>query len=511
MCARVPDGSVAHQINNPSRVSDTSAILDILHTPPTHLSFVEKFILSAFAILVWIFFGFSVLGQADSYFTEDSTRQAPKVFRDWWQQGRTQGHARLFSSYIDNDDDLLDNYGTAIALAIRYESPYWRNLKVTFGGSVVYDIFSSDLSRRDPQTNAADRYIVAMYDLTNPTNKNQLVRLEELNLQYAWGEGRRSRITWGKQIITMPFVNSQDSRLRPSMVEGLWANIVLGQRWRTEGGWLYGASPRGTQRWYGMGQSLGILSGGLNFDGSRVDYAENIESKGYFLASLHYRPSAQTAISVYNHHLENVFNLAIAQAEHTLTLNETQQLLLGVQTIRQDAVADGGNPNPRQAYIEPGSHVWLFAGRVEWQHQQTRISLNHTRVGDTGRFLMPREWGTEGFLYGFMRRERFDGYGQVSAWNLYAHHQHRQLFWEGGIGYYQMPDVRNIRLNKYGMPTYWRANLELNYLFANSWQGLSLQLLLVYKGALGEWYDDNRYRINKVDMWLHTLALNYRF
>ena len=82
---------------------------------------------------------------------------------------------------------------------------------------------------------------------------------------------------------------------------------------------------------------------------------------------------------------------------------------------------------------------------------------------------------------------------------------------EAGYGHYYLPDVRNTRLNKYGMPSYSQLNTSLSYPFRGWARGLRGQALYVYKGRLGDTYGEARYVVNKVDMHLLNLILNYDF
>jgi hypothetical protein len=113
-----------------------------------------------------------------------------------------------------------------------------------------------------------------------------------------------------------------------------------------------------------------------------------------------------------------------------------------------------------------------------------------------------------------MPRERNDGLGDVHA--IVARTQ-----WSPGNkpykinlagGYFNVPDVRNTALNKYGMPSYAQANLDLRYKFKHGLlQGLEAQALVVAKKNIGETYENPRFVFNKTDMVLYNFILNYHF
>lgn len=48
---------------------------------------------------------------------------------------------------------------------------------------------------------------------------------------------------------------------------------------------------------------------------------------------------------------------------------------------------------------------------------------------------------------------------------------------EISMGYYQLPDVKNYRLNKYGMPSYTQTNPSLTYRFRGILNGFDTQVL----------------------------------
>lgn len=111
-----------------------------------------------------------------------------------------------------------------------------------------------------------------------------------------------------------------------------------------------------------------------------------------------------------------------------------------------------------------------------------------------------------------MPRERNDGFGNLTAATLntrFKPEKHIELALSGG--YFHLPDVKNFRQNKYGMPGYSQLNLGITYQFDQYLKGLSAFLLVVRKDKMGSAYDDNRYIFNKVNMVQTNLILNYRF
>ena len=138
--------------------------------------------------------------------------------------------------------------------------------------------------------------------------------------------------------------------------------------------------------------------------------------------------------------------------------------------------------------------------------------MNYSRITKDGRFLFPREWGREP-LFTFLSRERNEGLGDVHAFSINAGRNffEQKLNTEIGAGYYKVPDVKNYRLNKYGLPSYYQFNFSARYSFDGLMNGLNIELLYLYKLNAGNVYDNWKYVFNKVDMDQLNLILNLNF
>ena len=82
---------------------------------------------------------------------------------------------------------------------------------------------------------------------------------------------------------------------------------------------------------------------------------------------------------------------------------------------------------------------------------------------------------------------------------------------ELGLGYFSLPEVNDAYRNKYGMPSYWQFNADIRYLFSGFLKGLEAQLLYVYKGNADKKELQKNYIINKTNMSLYNLVVNYHF
>ncbi len=426
-----------------------------------------------------------------------------------FKTGSFQGHFRYFFMSTQNQKALTDYYANAAGGGIRYETARFHNFQMAVSGFYIFNIGSSDFTKADSSTGQYNRYEIGLFDQEDPANKKDLDRLEEFYLKYNF---RKSNIAFGRQLINTPFINLQDGRMRPTGVEGIWAEVNEIKKTKLEFGWLYNISPRGTVSWYNMGKAVGVNPTGVNVDGSKALYAGNLKSSGVALFGLTHAINKNIKVQGWNMFAENVFNTALLRADITFALKNKSKLFVAAQVIRQDAVNDGGNADPSKTYFSKGQKSISFGGRAGWKNKQWETSINYNRVTAHGRYLVPREWGRDPF-FTFMPRERNDGFGDVHAIMAKVDYQipATRLKTSLAAGYYHLPDVKNYRLNKYGLPSYTHINADARYSFAKMLKGLEAQLLIAGKIKAGETYNNDKFVFNKVNMVQYNLVLNYHF
>ncbi len=426
-----------------------------------------------------------------------------------FKSGTTHGHFRYYFMATDNAEELTDYYANAIGGGIRYETAPYEGFQFCVSGFYIFNIGSSDFSIPDPLTGRGNRYELALFDLEDPNNESDIDRLEELYLKYNFGN---SNITLGRQLINTPFINLQDGRMRPTGVQGVWWKINEWEKIFFEGGWINAISPRATVKWFKVSQSIGVYPSGVNINGVPSNYAKHLESKGVGLLGIDYSLHKYLKIKAWDMFVENIINTAMLQADVSIPLPNTSSILAAGQMIRQNAIKYGGNENETNTYVPKGAKALTFGAKAGWKDTKWEVSLNYNRITKEGRYLVPREWGREPF-FTFLPRERNEGFGDVQA--LMAKIDYRlpnlKIKSSLGIGKYQLPDVKNYALNKYGLPSYTQINLDLRKEFSNFFEGLDMQYLIAYKINNGEIYNDYKYLFNKVDMMVHNLILNYHF
>lgn len=426
-----------------------------------------------------------------------------------FKKGTFSGHFRYYFMATNNASGLTDYFANAAGGGIKFETGKFKNFQVGVSGFFVFNIGSSNLTIPDEKTKQMNRYELALFDVEDPSNKKDIDRLEELYIRYYF---KNNPITLGKQLLNTPFINLQDGRMRPTEAEGLWAEIHSLKKIKIQAGYIYAISPRGTVKWFDADKSIGVYPSGVNEQGIKSDYAQNLESKGIILTGVSWQTTPKLKWQLWNQYTDNIFNSAMLQADYEHPLKNKSKLFMAAQLIRQDAIRNGGNDDPSKTYVAKGSKAITIGGKLGWKNEKWEASLNYNRITAHGRYLMPREWGRDPF-FTFLPRERNEGFGDAHALMGKVNYKipKARVSISLALGYYQLPDVLNYRLNKYGLPSYNQFNVDARYKFTGLLKGLEVQLLFVYKKNTGNVYNNDRYVINKVDMGLWNIVFNYPF
>lgn len=433
----------------------------------------------------------------------------PQNMKSFLKKGKFTGQVRNYFMATDNTADYPDYHALAFGTGLGYESASFRGFQVGVSGFFIFNVWSSDLGA-DPATGFGSRYEIGNFDLLDPDDRHDLGRLENLYLRYNY---KKSAATFGRQKINTPIINPQDGRMRPTLVNALWLEYKELEKWRFNGGWIFGFGPRSTADWFSVEESIGSIPAARDIYGKPSQFVGNISSKGIAVANVAYQPTKTLNSSLWHYYADNLFNFSFSQTDLTIPVSQDKQksVLLGLQAGYQRTSGDGGNADTLKAYMRKGGDTWLFSSRIGFKIKKVETSLNYTQIADRDRFLLPREWGIEPF-YTFLPRERMEGSAASKAIVIKSEVK-LNTQWKASIGYghFYTPDVENAAKSKYAMPSYAQLNLMTNYALKGFLDGMTLQALYVYKGARGETYNDPRFIVNKVDMSHVSLIMNYQF
>lgn len=421
-----------------------------------------------------------------------------KSLEDFAKKSKWSLHARSYFMSTINEGNLKDDYAFAQGAGIGLLTVPVKGFQLGVAGYFIFNIVSSDLSKPDAISGGNNRYEIGQFDITNPKNKHVLNRLEDLFLKYSY---HKNSVMIGRLELNTPFMNLQDGRMRPTLEEAVSLNIHTFKKIKFNAAYVWGVSPRSTILFYNLKSSVGIYSQGLNVDGTKSSYFNNIASKGFYMGNIHLQAFKKLEINLWNGFFENVSNTALLEFKNEFASNENVNYYQALMYIRQDAVNNGGNANQSQTYMYKDAQANVVSARIGLKRKSWDINVNYTHITGDGRYLMPREWGRDPF-YTFMSRERNEGAGNVHAANTNITYtsKNQNIKTTIAYGYYKMPAVTDFRLNKYGMPSYHQINLSSTYVFKHFWKGLALRFLVAAKIKSGNDYLAPKYVYNKVNM-----------
>ncbi|MCH7400038.1 hypothetical protein MM236_18735 [Belliella sp. DSM 107340] len=455
--------------------------------------------------MIFIVFGSSVYAQ-QKHVHKDSTISSSKSLGDWLREGETEMHIRSFYMNTQNRGLLLDYSTLAFGGGLGYSSPSYKGFHFGFSGFFVFQLHEQNIRIPDPSTGNVNRYEILLYDMNDFENTRDLDRLEHLYLSY---EHKGFELVFGRQRINSPLLNEQDNRMRPNTFSGLTFQFESND-WQLFAGLLSHVTMRGTVDWYSIENSFGVYPFGRNPLGEPLAYKDNIESKGIAMAGIKKNHNFGS-YQLWNYYSENVFNTVFSQSDVSIVFPGFN-LDLGIQAFYQTPLNHGGNENPAMAYMLKKENTYGVGGKIGLHRGSRSFSLNYLGISDRGRFLFPREWGRERF-YASLPRERFEGNGGVMALTAWYNWKPEISSWKGSFGASTVsnPDISNINLNKYGVPSYFHIMGELAHSFKDDLEGLELRLLLVNKIAKNPNTVPDQFRINRVDMWNINLIVDYKF
>lgn len=428
---------------------------------------------------------------------------------DIFKKGSVSGHFRSFFMSTNNAKNLKDDHALAMGGGLRFETSSFHGFRFGLSGVYIFHVFSSDILKPDSVTRLPNRYEIGLFDIDPRDGDLNMSRLEEFYISW---QHKGLKVTLGKQHINTPFINLQDGRMRPTAVDGIWLDWRQTSGLQLSGGFLYGMAPRSTSKYYDIGTSIGLYPAGVNPAGVPSSYKGKLDLKGIAYLGVNGKFGKNNRWSSWQMLVPDLFYISMYQTDLEYSISSAAKLLLGAQLIYQQQSGSGGVEESINAYIEKNAGALAFGGRFGYAIDGNTLQVSATRITGRGRYLMPREWGRDPF-YTFMPRERNEGYGDLTALVLQFMGKtgFKGLKYTAACGYFDLPNVKNFALNKYGMPSYIQAYIDARYSFGGKLKGLESQVLYLHKWKMGEDYNNPRYIYNKVDMSNLNVVLNFYF
>lgn len=426
--------------------------------------------------------------------SDQNGEQTVNNLKGWFVKGHFGGLIRNSFMATINQRDLKDYWANGTGGRLYYHTSEFKGFQIGLGGLFVFNTGSSDLTEADPVVGKGSRWEVQLFDITDPSNKDDMDRLEELFLKYRY---KKSWIKLGKMGINTPLVNKQDTRLKPTVLSGVWAEINEWKNVSVSAGWFTKSSPRSTTAWYDLEAAIGLYGKGCNPDGTKSGYAGNITTNGLGILGIDYNFNDRLEIQIWDYYIENILNAGFFQTDYHIGQYE-----LGFQYLREDQINAGGNSDPARTYFPSGHTTNLFSLKAGIKKSKWSTSFNYTQGLNTGRFLFPRELGTAR-LYTYISRHRVEGLGDFQTFMMkfnYFPLDDSSLNVGVYVGRTNSNDMRDFELNKYGFMSYNQLNIDLNYALKGWLAGLDVRALYVLDTSFDKSIENPDYVFNKTNL-----------
>lgn len=415
-------------------------------------------------------------------------------------------HFRTFWMNTSYPSDFKNDYALGSSLRLGGKVTLNDRWKLQAGYRIFANVWSSNIWESDALSGQTNRYETGLFDLLNP-GTNFFGKLELLNISY---ESEKWGARLGRFGINTPWINPQDGRLSPTGMEGLEAWFAPSSRWKIQAWWIHQMSVRGTSKWLGIGESMGVFPVGRDIFGQRSQYADNTSSDFIGIYRVEYEAESSGKLEFAQTFVENISNTFTLTWTKSWAVGETQgKWIGGLQTGFQHGVGQGGNRIDSLSYKNPEDINWYVSGRFGFRNSRWLTHINVTGIQGNGRWLSPREWGKDPF-FTFIPRERNEGFESVTALTWFGSHTFEKVPLEvyTHIGIHQLPDAANAAANKYNFVSYRQLNFGLKYR-PKSLGKSSFHLLVMNKEGLDNQELSPNQRYNKLEMWHVNLIFDF--
>ncbi|MGV3540648.1 MAG: porin [Rufibacter sp.] len=397
-----------------------------------------------------------------------------KNVQELFTKGELHGHVRNYFMATLNHRSLSDHYANALGAEIGVRTASFHGFRLGISGIFTYNLFSSHLDQKDPIAGKYPSNEGELFDIENPHNKDNLDRLESAYLEY---RTEKLHVRIGRFDFTSPLINPQDTRMKPYSVQGVMAQVPVGQHTKLTAAWLDHFSPRGVIEWGNTRHTIGLYSNGVNIDGSPSGYRHHIESRGVAAAGLQGQGIQNSQWQAWNYWIENIANTSYGR----VVMPISERMKVGLEGLYQFQLGNGGHPAHDSTYF-PDQQEWVAGGMVGYSTPQWALSANYLHTGGNGRFTFPREWGREQF-FATLSRGRLEGTGQSDILVVKSTRNWSPgLSSELALAKAWLPGYGNAALNKYGAVSYWGTLLDVTYTpLLPALKGVVLRLLYIGK------------------------------
>jgi hypothetical protein len=451
-----------------------------------------RFAVFSFLLLAIGFFGETVHAQTDEK-EKKAVFQPELSFRSFWMN----------TAYPN--ETLRSDYALGLTSLVGGKLTLQKKWEIQAGYRVFGNAFSSDFWLPDPVTGQANRYESGLFNVLEPQDRF-FGRIELLSLGYSQPN---FGVKVGKMGIQSDWVNAQDGRLSPTVVEGIQAWYSPKPNWKITALAINRMNIRGSKDWMPVGETVGLFPQGRSPLGKASAYFGNTTSPWLGIWELEGKMKGGKTLRFSQTYAANLFSTYWATFEKT-SKNSHGTWISGIQGGFQHGVGDGGNSLIELQYKNPKDLNFAVSAKLNWKKGAWETQLSATQIGGKGRWLSPREWGKDAW-YTFIPRERNEGFETVTAVVGYVSYRFENLplnlYSYSGLHF--LPSTQDADANKYNFPSYRQHNIGLRYT-PKKLKNLDFHLILMVKEPLTSKKLLPVQQYNKVDLWHFNGLINWK-
>lgn len=429
----------------------------------------------------------------------------PRNLMEFLKNGEIEGHVRNFYMSTINKGALKDYFANASGAAFKFTTMRWKGLSFGIKGIFTYNVFSNDLNEKDLNANKSAKWEKELFDVLDPENKTDLDRLEELHLTY---EYKGQKVKLGKiDIDETPLINKRDGRMKPFVFKGILGNFSVNKKHKIISGFINGVSPRGMTAWFSFKNVMGLNNNGLQPNGEEANYLNEFNSEGVFFMGVNTEYSKNISAQVWNFHFDEMINVTWFEVKGAY-----KNWFSGIQYVFEIGTKGQANLNYASRYYQPQEKTNVISAQIGLKNQRLKSSFNYTHVFSSGRFLSPRELGRDR-IFTSIPRSWLDGLADVHVYTVKTSFtpapKSKKVSFSQFTTY--VDTKSDAQYNKYGIDSYVQLNNTVKYSFGKKMQGLSLELLHVWRKRLGEIPVQLEKEINTYNFHQINLIANLKF
>jgi hypothetical protein len=405
-----------------------------------------------------------------------------------------------------SNEAFRSDYALGLSSLVGGKLTIQKKWEIQTGYRLFANAISSDFWVPDPVTGQPNRYELGLFNVLEPQDRF-FGRLELLSIGFIQP---KFGIKVGKMGIQSDWVNAQDGRLSPTVVEGIHAYHVLKANWKVSAWGITRMNIRGSKDWLPVGETVGLYPQGRSLLGKSSTYLGNTTSSWLGIWELEGKLNGGKTLRFSQTFAANLSSTYWATFEKT-SKNKLGAWTSGIQAGFQHGLGDGGNSLIEKQYKNPKDLNFAVSAKLNWKKDAWEAQLSATQLGGEGRWLSPREWGKDAW-YTFIPRERNEGFETVTAVVGFTSYRfkNRPLQLYTYMGIHVLPQLEDAAANKYNFPSYRQHNVGLRYA-PKKIKNLDFHLIWVAKEPLTTKKLLPVQQYNKVDLWHFNGLINWKF